>query len=652
MGVSLTRESLRAPLIKWVLLLVALFFGAIALLVAASLTNEAYLRKHQALVDQQRAKRDLGTVIEKDLMLIGYNLYETLTAADEREVQLLQDKIAEEVRQIERAMAVLARGGQIETRLLTNYGDVDEIRERIVYARPDDEGITIEVVELAPRVLDLQSQAADLARLVRARLAAKDPEQRHELEDAIDYRVKTTMSCLLRAREVSNKIYYDTAHQLGFLEARKQRASERLQQTTFLTAGALAGFLVVAGAVTLWHVVRLLATRRQAEEDLLRTTRSLQTILESVPLGIVLVGRNKRVRRVNQAALRMMHLTSPDEIVGKMCHQTLCPSSQKTCPILELHQTIDKSERVLVTRDKRKIPILKTVTPIIIDDEEVLLEAFIDITEQKKAEQDLKDYAEALRQSNIKAEAANAAKSEFLANMSHELRTPLHGILSFASFGLRKVETVEPAVLREYFQTISQSGEVLLALITDLLDLARLESGKNVLECQRCDLGELIRGVVDQSRLIGVQRGLTIDYRAPATDILVVADPVKLAQVVRNLVSNALKFSPEGGTILIQVFPQGEDRVSVVVQDQGVGIPDDELEAVFDKFIQSSKTKSGAGGTGLGLAISREIIAAHHGRIWAENGEHGGARFTFEIPTHQEEPPPPAPSPLTEECVA
>jgi signal transduction histidine kinase len=119
----------------------------------------------------------------------------------------------------------------------------------------------------------------------------------------------------------------------------------------------------------------------------------------------------------------------------------------------------------------------------------------------------------------------------------------------------------------------------------------------------------------------------------------VTLDIDKIKRVLRNLLNNAIKFSPEGGTIDVAVC-RVASSVRVSVRDQGPGIPQDELEAVFDKFIQSSKTKTGAGGTGLGLAICQEIVAAHKGRIWAENRPEGGAVFLFEIPlsmdTHTE----------------
>jgi signal transduction histidine kinase len=111
----------------------------------------------------------------------------------------------------------------------------------------------------------------------------------------------------------------------------------------------------------------------------------------------------------------------------------------------------------------------------------------------------------------------------------------------------------------------------------------------------------------------------------------VMLDPGKIMQVLRNLLSNAVKFSPAGGTIELTVG-QGESGLVVSVGDQGLGIPEGEQQTIFDKFIQSSKTRTGAGGTGLGLAICREIIMAHHGRIWAENRPEGGAVFFLELP--------------------
>ncbi|HEY7494570.1 MAG TPA: HAMP domain-containing sensor histidine kinase [Candidatus Tectomicrobia bacterium] len=229
------------------------------------------------------------------------------------------------------------------------------------------------------------------------------------------------------------------------------------------------------------------------------------------------------------------------------------------------------------------------------------------------------------------AEAANRAKSEFLANMSHELRTPLHSILSFASFGVKRYATTPPDKLGHYFTMIQQSGKTLLALLNDLLDLAKLEAGKMTFDFQPTNLGVLITTAADEFSSLVSERHITVHWQAPSVAVEATVDAGKLKQVLRNLLSNAVKFAPKGSTIALALQHVAQ-RVVVSVRDQGPGIPEEELETVFDKFVQSSRTKTGAGGTGLGLSICYEIITAHQGRIWATNNADGGAEFTFELP--------------------
>jgi signal transduction histidine kinase len=215
--------------------------------------------------------------------------------------------------------------------------------------------------------------------------------------------------------------------------------------------------------------------------------------------------------------------------------------------------------------------------------------------------------------------------------MSHELRTPLHGILSYAGFGLREGHTADRDELIGFFQTIDESGRLLLGLLNDLLDLAKLESGRMPYEFESHDLCLLVSAAVDEFHSRCIERDLEIDWQAPPLLIGVCADETRMMQVLRNLLSNAVKFSPAGGTVTVRVETV-DKAVRVTISDEGDGIPEDELEAIFDKFVQSTKTRSGAGGTGLGLAICREIVVAHAGHVWAENGREKGAIFAVELP--------------------
>lgn len=229
------------------------------------------------------------------------------------------------------------------------------------------------------------------------------------------------------------------------------------------------------------------------------------------------------------------------------------------------------------------------------------------------------------------AEAANEAKSEFLANMSHELRTPMHGILGFAKLGTQKQHFKDTEKVKSYFKIISDNGKRLLNLVNDLLDLSKLESGKDIYTLEVVSLSSLVPVILNEMRTIAQDKKVKITFKGKATSDMVNVDSRKIIQVIRNLLSNAIKFSREGGEVVVDI---GEEVsfITFSVVDNGIGIPEGERESIFDEFVQSSKTKTGAGGTGLGLAICRRIISGHSGKIWAENNPEGGSIFTFKLP--------------------
>jgi signal transduction histidine kinase len=261
----------------------------------------------------------------------------------------------------------------------------------------------------------------------------------------------------------------------------------------------------------------------------------------------------------------------------------------------------------------------------------------VDIQVLLIAQSQLLALSKVIEEQRDAAEAANRSKSEFLANISHELRTPLHGILSYAHFGEREAAAGDRGELCQFFQNVGQGAETLLQLVNDLLDLSKLEAGRMVCNLQLTSVGDLVEVVVDEFNSLCAQRQVSVVYKPQNEDTSTTVDPERFKQVIRNLLSNAVKFSPPQGTIDVRVrrLPRA---LLISVRDEGPGIPADELELVFDKFVQSSKTKSGSGGTGLGLAICREIVAAHKGRIWVENNSGPGCTFYCDLPLAQPGP--------------
>jgi signal transduction histidine kinase len=244
----------------------------------------------------------------------------------------------------------------------------------------------------------------------------------------------------------------------------------------------------------------------------------------------------------------------------------------------------------------------------------------------------------------LSARAASQAKSEFLANMSHELRTPMHAILSFAELGANRGESVGIGKLRQYFQRIEQSAHRLLGLINELLDIAKLEAGRADMHLASTDLSALIQDARAQLESLLLPRQLMTELIVSTANTMTLCDSERIRQVIQNLLANAIRFSPQGGTIRIEIAAstlsggrRADDNtpvaaVAIRVFDQGIGIPEGELEHIFEKFVQSSATRTGAGGTGLGLAISRAIVMQHRGTIVASNNLGGGACFTVTLP--------------------
>lgn len=295
-----------------------------------------------------------------------------------------------------------------------------------------------------------------------------------------------------------------------------------------------------------------------------------------------------------------------------------------------------------------------------------------DITRSKLSEMELMRHRDQLRElvsertadllaAKERAEQANAAKSEFLANMSHELRTPMHAILSFARLGEERAERLQRDKLRDYFSRVRVSGDRLLSLLNDLLDLSKLEAGRMKLELQRFSLTNVLDEAAREFEALFLSKRLKL-LREYAPDLpRLQGDPVRIGQVARNLLSNAAKFTPEDRSItlraVVTTLEVGEisatamdvPALEFVVADEGIGIPQKELGKVFEKFVQSSLTRTSAGGTGLGLAICREIVHAHGGMILARGRPGGGTEFVVRLPLGDLDSRIPESSPLKEE---
>jgi signal transduction histidine kinase len=233
-------------------------------------------------------------------------------------------------------------------------------------------------------------------------------------------------------------------------------------------------------------------------------------------------------------------------------------------------------------------------------------------------------------------EVASQHKSEFLANMSHELRTPLNAVIGFSEVLLQQMFGELNTKQDEYLKDIYASGQHLLSLINDILDLSKIEAGRMELELTDFHLPQAIDNALMLVRERAGRRAIALESTVDERVGEIRADERKIRQVVLNLLSNAIKFTPEGGRIEVAAVPRDE-VVEVSVSDTGIGIASEDQEAVFEEFRQVGTAAKKVEGTGLGLALSRKFVELHGGRIWVQSQVGIGSTFTFTIPVRRRE---------------
>ena len=260
--------------------------------------------------------------------------------------------------------------------------------------------------------------------------------------------------------------------------------------------------------------------------------------------------------------------------------------------------------------------------------------------------QQLQEYAghlerniEELRSANERLKELDRMKASFFSMISHELRHPLtvaKGYLELIETGSGGEVTAE---MRRYLHIINDNFDHLAEMIDDLLDLSRMESGRYHIQRQAVRPSGIINHTIQAFTASAHEKELGLESQLPESLPLVSADPLRVVQVLTNLLQNAIKFTPNGGTITVSACESGPD-VQFSVTDTGIGIPPVELNRIFDRFYQVRRDDSNLGGAGLGLAICKEIIRLHGGRIWAESEEGHGSRFFFTLPRAVEEQSP------------
>lgn len=397
---------------------------------------------------------------------------------------------------------------------------------------------------------------------------------------------------------------------------------------------------VFASARDITEQKRLEVESREQNSKLKEATGFLNNVLESsTAYSIIAEDLEGNILAWNEGA-RLNYGYTTEEMVGKqntrILHSPEDIKSGRLQAVLDAALKTGKAEGILESVRKNGEIFTASLALTLRKDESGKAIGYLliskDITNQKREEILVSKNVELEEQKRL-AQEANKLKSEFLANMSHELRSPLNGIIGFTELMyLGKVGPVSPEH-KEYLGDILTSSRHLLQLINDILDLAKVESGKMEFHPENVDLKMVINEVCDILRTLISKRKIQLKITIDPELNNIIIDPAKLKQVLYNYISNALKFSKEEGKVDIRVLPEGKDYFRIEVEDTGIGIPNEDISKLFNEFQQlDASTGKKYQGTGLGLALTRRIAEAQGGQVGVKSVLDQGSTFYIVLP--------------------
>ncbi|GEM_PF-391447 len=376
-------------------------------------------------------------------------------------------------------------------------------------------------------------------------------------------------------------------------------------------------------------LIRDITERKEIERLEQENKERMSLILDNINCGVMVVdAHSHEIVDINPTALDIVGFKKKD-VLGRVCHNFVCPTEKGNCPISDLNKVIDRSEKTVMRSDGRTVPILKSVQIVKLGGHELLIESFFDISKIKETENELLDQ-------KIHAETANRTKSEFLATMSHELRTPLNSVIGFSDLLLDGNFGDLNEKQSRFMSNISSSGKHLLNLINDILDISKIEAGKMELFYEIFDFADMISDIHFMMKPLAAKKDILLDFEVEPKNIVINADRSKLKQVLYNIIGNAIKFSPENGVVQVNVSTK-DNMLNVSIKDSGIGISRDDQEKLFQPFVQiDSASNRKYEGTGLGLALVKNLLELHGGNIGVESAPGEGSTFFFSVPINHE----------------
>ncbi len=645
------KDIFQEPIKRQITIMAAMFIVACAIFIGIGENSHRQFHNHIDEYENQVARSSLGEVVLKELLNIEMKLGQMASANDIGIADVQNSEIEMSIENIESVLHILQNGGDFDYVIPVNFIDTDKIHQHISFKQTEDAGYVIEVLELTPQIADFQMLASTLEKEIINKANASTETEFIRADRNISLIMKQAESIQHRCSEITNRIFYETNLEIERLEKEQDVIVHQTATIRYIVTAVilLAGLMVFI--FTIKQISMILKERKEAEASLRASERRINEIMNFVQAGVMIVDTaTRKIIFANPAACEIIGLDR-NQILNNKCHKFLCPAQENECPILDLGQEVDNTERILLKANREKLDIVKRVQQITLDDKPCLLETFIDISDRKRAAEQLAEMNEELEnrveertrklehaivvanQLTEKANAANVAKSEFLANMSHEIRTPMNGIMGMTGLLL---DTKLNEEQKDFAETVINSANALMAIINDILDYSKIESGNMNLETidfsLRNNLEELCDLLAVKAQDKNVEFILLVDQDVPS---YLKGDPIRLRQVLANLIGNSVKFTDNGhilARVRLEELTESHANLKFSIEDTGIGIFKEKQALIFDKFTQADASSTRKfGGTGLGLAISRQLIEMMDGEIGVESEPGKGSTFWFNL---------------------
>ncbi len=380
-------------------------------------------------------------------------------------------------------------------------------------------------------------------------------------------------------------------------------------------------------------VFRNTTGRRLAEKKVEENEKRLKTFFKNAPDAVIVINQNQQILEWNPKATEIFGFDA-FEVIGQPLSETIIPHQYREAHKKGMERFLKTGEGTVLNKtieitalhkNGREFFVELSISNVMIDGEWLFIAFLSDISERKATEENLiRKEAELLHSKML-----DDKKDEFISIASHELKTPLTTIKAYTQLALSAANTSEK--VQEFLSTIDQQINKLSFLLNELLDVSRIQAGKLKMTTEEIEFSSFLQSTLNSIQQITPHHKIILENNH---SVKVMADPMRLEQVIANLISNAAKYSPGKDKIFVNSVTE-DHRITISVSDSGIGISQQNLEKIFTRFYRIDESLKNFSGLGIGLYISSEIIKQHSGKIWAESSPNVGSTFYFELPVEK-----------------